>query len=95
MAEFGAIDILVNNAGIIIVKPIVPTLGWSPPLAGLVSNFNDGFDDQDWYRILESNLTSVFRCCQAVVPHMMAKKKGRIINISSIDADHGLPDSNV
>ena len=91
MAEFGAIDILVNNAGIIIVKPIVPTPGWTPPLAGLVSNFNDGFDDQDWYRILETNLTSIFRCCQAVVPHMMAKKKGRIINISSIDADHGLP----
>ena len=88
--EFGAIDILVNNAGVIVVKPLVPIPDWSPPLAQLVPGFDDGFTDEDWYRILETNVTGTYRCCQAVAPHMMAQKSGRIINISSIDADHGL-----
>ena len=87
---FGGIDILVNNAGVFQMKPLVPTLGWTPGIASLVPGFEAGLDDDDWYRIVDTNLTGVYRCCQAVVPHMMRRKYGRIINISSIDAEHGL-----
>lgn len=36
-----------------------------------------------WQRVIETNLTSQFICCKAVVPHMVAQGFGRIVNISS------------
>jgi len=90
IAAFGSIDILVNNAGTFIMKPLVPTAGQPSQLADMVPGFDDGFTDEDWYKTLDTNVTSVFRCCQAVAPQMIAQKYGRIINISSVDADHGL-----
>jgi 3-oxoacyl-[acyl-carrier protein] reductase len=36
-----------------------------------------------WQRVIETNLTSQFICCKAVVPTMIAQKFGRIVNISS------------
>lgn len=39
--------------------------------------------EEDWDEVLRVNLKSQFLCCQAVVPHMMDRKYGRIINISS------------
>lgn len=38
----------------------------------------------DWNETLASNLTSVFLCTQRVLPGMMARRAGRIINISSV-----------
>ena len=43
-------------------------------------------DEEDWDRILDLNLKSVFLCCKAVAPHMKDKKYGRIINMSSMGA---------
>ena len=36
-----------------------------------------------WQRVIDTNLTSQFVCCKAVVPTMVAQGFGRIINISS------------
>lgn len=38
----------------------------------------------DWNKILHTNLSSVFYCCQEVIPSMIQKKSGRILNISSV-----------
>ncbi len=38
----------------------------------------------DWDDVLAVNLTGAFLCCKAVVPAMMARKAGKIVNISSI-----------
>lgn len=38
----------------------------------------------DWNDTLASNLTSVFLCTQRVLPGMLARRAGRIINISSV-----------
>lgn len=43
--------------------------------------------DENWLSILNTNLSSAVRVTKAVVPSMIAKKSGRIINISSV---HGL-----
>src|SRR3546814_3331787 len=40
--------------------------------------------DEDWQAILDTNLTSVFRSCKAVMRGMMKARKGRIVNIASV-----------
>lgn len=47
--------------------------------------------DEDWARVVAVNLTSVFLCCRAVIPHMRARKYGRIVNIASIAGKEGNP----
>lgn len=39
---------------------------------------------EDWNRMIQTNLTSVFNCCRLAVPEMVTQKKGKIINISSV-----------
>jgi 3-oxoacyl-[acyl-carrier protein] reductase len=40
--------------------------------------------DEQWDDIINTNLSSVFRLCKAVIRPMMKKRNGRIINISSV-----------
>lgn len=40
--------------------------------------------DEEWRRIIDTNLSSVFYCCREAAPKMVSKKSGRIINISSM-----------
>ncbi|MBR6693723.1 MAG: SDR family oxidoreductase [Clostridia bacterium] len=40
--------------------------------------------DNDWERMIAINLTGTFNCCRAVVPSMVNRKSGCIINTSSI-----------
>jgi 3-oxoacyl-[acyl-carrier protein] reductase len=39
---------------------------------------------EEWQRTLAVNLTGVFLCAKAVAPSMIARRTGRIINISSV-----------
>jgi 3-oxoacyl-[acyl-carrier protein] reductase len=39
---------------------------------------------ETWKKVLDVNLNGTFNCCKAVVPHMVRKGFGRIVNISSI-----------
>lgn len=41
-------------------------------------------DIQEWNRVINTNLTSVFSCCKYAIPDMVSRKKGKIINISSM-----------
>ena len=45
--------------------------------------FSD-MSDKEWNKIIQTNLSSVFYCCRAAIPEMVAKKCGKIINISSM-----------
>jgi len=40
--------------------------------------------ERTWDKILNVNLKGALLCCKAVVPHMVERKSGRIVNISSI-----------
>ena len=44
---------------------------------------------EDWNRIINTNLTSIFLCCKYAVPRMLQKKSGKIINISSVWGNTG------
>jgi NAD(P)-dependent dehydrogenase (short-subunit alcohol dehydrogenase family) len=70
LESFGTIDILVNNAGI----------GSSSSPRPLVD-----FDDAFWNKTLALNLTAPYLFSKAVLPVLLAKKWGRIINIASIN----------
>jgi 3-oxoacyl-[acyl-carrier protein] reductase len=47
-------------------------------------------NDRDWDEIMDVNLDGVFRCCKAVLPPMMHRRRGSIVNISSISAVTGV-----
>jgi NAD(P)-dependent dehydrogenase (short-subunit alcohol dehydrogenase family) len=68
LKEFGKIDVLINNAG-----------------AGEDSfgKTIDQITDEDWRRGIDVNLSSQFYCCRAVIPHMVERKRGKIINVAS------------
>jgi NAD(P)-dependent dehydrogenase (short-subunit alcohol dehydrogenase family) len=45
--------------------------------------------DEDWYKVLAVNLSGAFFMSQAVLPHMIDRGSGRIVNISSIIGETG------
>ena len=69
-ADVGDITVLVNNAGI------------SPKKDGRKVLLKD-MEYEEWTRVMDVNVNGVFTCCQAVIPGMIARREGRIINIAS------------
>ncbi len=49
------------------------------------------FSLEEWRRVLDTNLTSVFLMCRAFVPHMKANGYGRILNLTSTLSHVALP----
>jgi 3-oxoacyl-[acyl-carrier protein] reductase len=47
--------------------------------------------EAEWDRVSDINLKAVFFCCRAVVPVMLKKRYGRIVNIASIAGKEGNP----
>ncbi|MCL6444652.1 MAG: SDR family oxidoreductase [Alicyclobacillus sp.] len=68
--DLGIVNILVNNAGI------------SPKRNGLRLE-SHLIPNDEWNRVIEVNLSSVFLLCKAVIPGMRKLGWGRVINISS------------
>ncbi|MGL4882827.1 MAG: SDR family oxidoreductase [Waterburya sp.] len=69
------------------------------PIDILVNNAGMGYTNslknttlEDWQRVLELNLTSVFQCIQGVLPQMRDRRQGTIINVASIAAFNAFPD---
>jgi len=67
------------------------------PIAGLVNNAGARRDaplaaipDAAWDEMLDANLGGVFRCCRAVIPRMLSRRAGSIVNVSSLTAVHGV-----
>jgi NAD(P)-dependent dehydrogenase (short-subunit alcohol dehydrogenase family) len=72
----GQIDILVNNAGL---------------YASLAMRPFDQIPLDEWRRVMDVNVASMFLTCKAVVPHMRERGGGRIVNISSGTPFRGVP----
>ena len=52
------------------------------------------YPPEAWDRVLSVDLTGVFYCCRAVVPHMRANRYGRVVNIASIAGKEGNPNNS-
>jgi 3-oxoacyl-[acyl-carrier protein] reductase len=58
--------------------------------AGVIrDNLLPMLEDDDLKAVFETNIEGVFHFCRAVVPHMMSKRYGRIVNLSSVSATKG------
>ena len=49
----------------------------------------------EWHRVLDTNLTGVFHCCHAVIPHLRARRGGWIINVSSLASKNAFVNGGV
>jgi 3-oxoacyl-[acyl-carrier protein] reductase len=47
----------------------------------------------EWKRVVDVDLNAVFLCCRAVVPGMIERNYGRIVNIASIAGKEGNPNA--
>jgi NAD(P)-dependent dehydrogenase (short-subunit alcohol dehydrogenase family) len=79
VSSYGGLDIAFNNAGI------------SPPDDDSILTT----ELDAWRRVQEVNLTSVYLCCKAAIPHMQARGKGSIINTASFVARLGAATSQI
>jgi NAD(P)-dependent dehydrogenase (short-subunit alcohol dehydrogenase family) len=77
--RFGSVDVAFNNAGI------------SPPDDDSI--LDTGIEA--WERVQRVNLTSVYLCCKYALPHMLARKRGSIINTASFVALMGAATSQI
>jgi 3-oxoacyl-[acyl-carrier protein] reductase len=80
VSRFGRIDVLVNNAGIVRDAQLVKSKH-----GAVVSEMSD----EQWREVLGVNLSGVFHCARAVVPHMITAGGGVILNASSVVALYG------
>ena len=46
----------------------------------------------EWHRVIDTNLTGVFYCCHAAIPHLRARGESWIINISSLAGKNAFVD---
>lgn len=49
------------------------------------------YPTEAWNKVIAVDLTGVFFCCRAAVPHMRKQGYGRIVNIASIAGKEGVP----
>jgi 3-oxoacyl-[acyl-carrier protein] reductase len=42
----------------------------------------------DWHRVIGTNLTGAFNFCRAAAPEMVKRRRGRLVNVSSIHGFH-------
>jgi 3-oxoacyl-[acyl-carrier protein] reductase len=75
------------------VEEVEQALG---PISILVNNAGHNpvrtileIEGEDWDRVLDLNLKAYFHCTKAVIPGMLMRKEGRIINITSISGQRG------
>lgn len=90
-AKLGPIDILVNNAG-----GDIGVQGVEAPKAGKPEKNDAVFIPlEDLRKILDRNLLTCIYACREVVPEMIQRKQGVIVNIGSISGLVGLPESAI
>jgi NAD(P)-dependent dehydrogenase (short-subunit alcohol dehydrogenase family) len=48
---------------------------------------------EQWHQVIDTNLTGVFYCCRAALPHLKKRGAGWIINISSLAGKNAFPEA--
>jgi 3-oxoacyl-[acyl-carrier protein] reductase len=74
--DLGPVDLLVNNAGLVDASEVVP---WRA-------------DPSGWWSVVETNLRGPFLVCRAVIPGMVERGSGRVVNVNSGMGARGVPE---
>lgn len=74
--RYGSIEVLINNASLM---SALPRRSWLE------------IPVEEWDRVMAVNLRGMFLCCRAAFPAMKARKRGKIVNISSSRFWEGTP----
>ncbi len=78
--QWGGIDVLINNAGIVRDAQLMKKNG-TGPMKGML--------EETWDAVIDVNLKGVFLVTRAVVPHMIRRGGGVILNAASVVALNG------
>jgi len=78
-----AVETLVARFGALDVLVNCAGVGVGVPIAEM--------SHDEWDRIIGTNLTGVFNCCKAAIPHLKARGGGWIVNISSLASTNPFP----
>jgi 3-oxoacyl-[acyl-carrier protein] reductase len=73
IARFGGVDILVNTAGVI----------------GPIETPAHNVTAEEWDYVLDVNAKGTFLACKAVLPHMIERRSGKIVNIAGTSGLRG------
>jgi 3-oxoacyl-[acyl-carrier protein] reductase len=76
LERFGRIDALVNNAAI---------------FTSIVKRPFDELTVEEWDRMFAVNVRGTWLCARAVAPAMKARRRGKIVNVSSMTVASGIP----
>lgn len=86
--EIGGVAVYADVSNSLQVKEMLASV---PDIDVLVNNagfaqfqFFDALSDEDWHKMIDVTLSGAFYCTRGVLPSMIRKKSGAIINISSI-----------
>ncbi|MDZ7269167.1 MAG: SDR family oxidoreductase [candidate division KSB1 bacterium] len=85
---------LVEETSVSAMVQQVAMLGPVQVLVNLVGGYFGGVGIHEmtldqWHKIIDLNLKSVFLCCKHVLPLLQRQRTGRIINVSSQGGQHG------
>lgn len=67
---------------------LVASAGIAGPNAPVVD-----YDPKAWANVIDINLTGIFNCCKSVLPFMVERGYGRVVNIASIAGKEGNPNA--
>lgn len=93
--QVAAFDVTDKTAVTQAIEKIEREIG---PIGILVNNAGmqrraplEDFDEATWHTLMKTNVDSVFFVGQAVARHMIGRKRGKIINICSVQSELGRP----
>lgn len=70
------------------IDVLVASAGIAGPNAKVVD-----YDPKAWAEVMDINLTGIFNCCKSVLPFMVERGYGRVVNIASIAGKEGNPNA--
>jgi acetoacetyl-CoA reductase len=85
VADFDSVRIMISN-----IEAEIGSIDVLVNNAGITKDCRfSKMTKEDWEKVLSTNLTGVFNCTRHVINGMMERQFGRIINISSVNAQRG------